>query len=81
MAERIDALVAAQRRLLTDVSHTLRSPLARLSVALGLARQRANPETSHHLDRIEREADRLNTLIGQLLTLARIDSEVDPTFV
>ncbi len=77
MAERIDALVAAQRRLLTDVSHTLRSPLARLSVALGLARQRANPETSQHLDRIEREADRLNTLIGQLLTLARIDSEVD----
>lgn len=77
MAERIDALVAAQRRLLTDVSHALRSPLARLSVALGLARQRANPEASQHLDRIEREADRLNTLIGQLLTLARIDSGVD----
>src|SRR5579872_1060104 len=77
MAERIDALVTAQRQLLADVSHTLRSPLARLGVALGLARQRANPETSEHLDRIEREADRLNGLIGQLLTLARIDSEVD----
>jgi two-component system sensor histidine kinase CpxA len=77
MAERIDALVTAQRQLLADVSHTLRSPLARLGVALELARQRANPETSEHLDRIEREADRLNRLVGQLLTLARIDSEVD----
>jgi signal transduction histidine kinase len=77
MAERLDALVTAHRRLLADVSHTLRSPLARLSVALELARQRANPEISDHLDRIEREADRLNRLIGQLLTLARIDSEVD----
>jgi signal transduction histidine kinase len=77
MAERIDALVAAQRRLLADVSHTLRSPLARLNVALGLARQDANPETSEHLERIEREADNLNRLIGQLLTMARVDSGVD----
>ena len=78
MAQRIDELVMAHRRLLTDVSHTLRSPLARLNVALGLARQRTAPEASQHLDRIGREADRLNTLIGQLLTLARIDSDVDP---
>jgi signal transduction histidine kinase len=78
MAQRIDELVMAHRRLVTDVSHTLRSPLARLNVALGLARQRTAPEASRHLDRIEREADRLNTLIGQLLTLARIDSDVDP---
>jgi signal transduction histidine kinase len=77
MAERIHALVTAQRRLLADVSHELRSPLARLNVALGLARQRAIPETSQHLDRIEREAERLNNLIGQLLALARMESEVD----
>jgi len=77
MAQRIDVLVAAQRRLLGDVSHTLRSPLARLSVALGLAREGAAPETSEHLDRIEREADHLNKLIGQLLTIARVDSGVD----
>ena len=77
MAERIDALVAAQRGLLADVSHTLRSPLARLNVALGLARQDANPGTWEHLDRIEREADYLNQLIGQLLTMARLDSGVD----
>jgi two-component system sensor histidine kinase CpxA len=77
MAERIDDLVTAQRRLLADVSHELRSPLTRLNLALGLARQRANPEVFEHLNRIERETDRLNKLIGQLLSLARIESGVD----
>lgn len=77
MAERIDALVTAQRRLLADVSHELRSPLTRLNLALGLARQRTNPEAMEHLDRIERETERLNKLIGQLLSLARIESGVD----
>jgi signal transduction histidine kinase len=77
MAERIEQLVTAQRRLLADVSHALRSPLARLNVALGLARQRHGPPSSEHLDRIETEAERLNKLIGQLLTMARVDSGVD----
>jgi two-component system, OmpR family, sensor histidine kinase CpxA len=77
MAERIDALVSAQRRLLADVSHELRSPLTRLNLALGLARQRAKPETLEHLDRIELETDRLNKLIGQLLSWAKIESGVD----
>jgi signal transduction histidine kinase len=69
MAERISELLASQRRLLQDVSHELRSPLARLHVALGLAR-RAPGEV--HLDRIELEAERLADLIGQLLTLSRL---------
>jgi two-component system, OmpR family, sensor histidine kinase CpxA len=77
MAQRLDSLVTAQRRLLADVSHTLRSPLARLSVALGLAREGVRPETSKHLDRIELECERLNTLIGQLLTMSRVDSGID----
>jgi two-component system sensor histidine kinase CpxA len=77
MAERIEQLVTAQRVLLADVSHALRSPLARLNLALGLARQRSDPSASEHLDRIERETERLNTLIGQLLTMARVDSGVD----
>ena len=77
MAERIEDLVTAQRILLADVSHALRSPLARLNVALGLARQRGGQSTSEHLDRIELETDRLNRLIGQLLTMARVDSGVD----
>jgi two-component system sensor histidine kinase CpxA len=77
MAERIDALVHAQRRLLADVSHQIRSPLTRLNLALELARQRANVETGEHLERIELETDRMNKLIGQLLMLARVESGVD----
>jgi two-component system sensor histidine kinase CpxA len=69
--------VTAQRHLLADVSHALRSPLARLNVALGLARRGGEPAAAEHLDRIERETERLNTLIGQLLTMARVDSGVD----
>jgi two-component system, OmpR family, sensor histidine kinase CpxA len=74
MAERIEALVAGQKRLLGDVSHELRSPLARLMVALELAKQRPQAEAAELLERIGAEARRLDKLIGQLLTLARIDS-------
>lgn len=78
MAERIEGLVASQRRLLRDVSHELRSPLARLVVALELARSRAGDEAGGALDRIEREAARLEELIGQLLLLERLEAgEVD----
>jgi two-component system sensor histidine kinase CpxA len=77
MAERIEALMEAQSRLLKDVSHELRSPLARLSVALGLARQRATPEAESALDRIELEADRLNQLIQRLLTISRLETGTD----
>jgi signal transduction histidine kinase len=77
MAERIEALVNGQRRLLGDVSHELRSPLARLIVALGLVRQGPPEEAAENLDRIGVEARRLDTLIGQLLTLTRIDSGAD----
>lgn len=73
MAERLETLLNAQSRLLNDISHELRSPLARLSVALGLARQRANVESADMLDRIELEASRLNELIGRILTLARLE--------
>ena len=77
MAERIEILVDSQSRLLKDVSHELRSPLARLSVALGLARQRATPEVEGSLNRIELEADRLNQLIQRLLTISRLESGAD----
>jgi len=78
MASRIEGLVTAQRQLITDISHELRSPLARLNVALGLARQRGDGDTDPNLDRIEREAERLNEMIGQLLTLARLDDRTSP---
>jgi two-component system sensor histidine kinase CpxA len=73
MASRLETLVKAQSRLLNDISHELRSPLARLNVALGLARQRSGPESATMLERIELEAGRLNELIGRLLTLARME--------
>jgi len=78
MAGRIEGLVMAQRQLITDISHELRSPLARLNVALGLARQRGGGDTDPNLDRIEREAERLNEMIGQLLALARLDDRTSP---
>ncbi len=78
MAERIEALITSQRQLISDISHELRSPLARLNVALGLARQRSGAEASPVLDRIEREAERLNEMIGRLLTLARIQTAQEP---
>ena len=74
MAERLEALVGAQRRLLGDVSHELRSPLARLVVALELARGRAGEDAAEPLDRIGREADRLDRLVAQLLLLERLES-------
>src|SRR5690606_29176987 len=73
MADRVQQLVDAQRRLLRDVSHELRSPLARLQLALGIARNR--PENlAETLDRVEHEANRVNDLIRELLTLSRLES-------
>lgn len=75
MAARIETLLAAERRLLGDISHELRSPLARLSVAVELARQSEDPEPS--LNRIQKEAERLNELVGELLQVTR--AEGDPS--
>lgn len=74
MAERIEKLIAAQSRLLKDISHELRSPLARLAVALELARQRSGPDAASALDRISVESNRMNGLIGSLTTIARLES-------
>ena len=73
MAIRLGELLDHQRQLLRDISHELRSPLARLSVALGLARQRTGDAPRDSLDRIEQESERLNAMIGELLILTRLD--------
>jgi signal transduction histidine kinase len=77
MAGHLESMVKAQQRLLGDISHELRSPLARLGVALGLARQRAGESAGSALDRIERESDSLNEMISQLLALTRLESGTD----
>lgn len=72
MAEHIEELLSAQKRMLRDVSHELRSPLARLQVALELARKSVGEQGKVGHDRIEREANRLDELIEQVLSLVRL---------
>ena len=76
MADRIQDLMHSQKVLVRDISHELRSPLARLRLALELARE----DPSHaglQLDRVEHEADRLNAIIGETLTLSLMESSQD----
>jgi two-component system sensor histidine kinase CpxA len=77
MAERIQSVLADHEWLLSTVSHELRSPLTRLSVAAALLRQCPEEEKLEYADRIELETEHLNKLIAQLLTLSRIESGVD----
>ena len=73
MAEHVRTLIASREDLLRAMSHELRSPLARLRVACGLAR-RPQADIIKQLDRIELEAERLDTLIGQMLQLSQLRS-------
>jgi two-component system sensor histidine kinase CpxA len=73
MAGRIETLLTAERRLLLDISHELRSPLARLGVAVELAR--SGDDLNSALNRIQKESDRLNALVGQLLQVTRAEGD------
>jgi signal transduction histidine kinase len=77
MAQKICALINAQQHLLHDVSHELRSPLARIQAAIGLAQQQPEklPAT---LERIERESQRISDLVGELLMLSTLEAGVAP---
>lgn len=75
MAAKIEDSVEAQKRLLRDISHELRSPLTRLGLALELARNLGSSESQDNaFARIELEAERMNTMIGQLLELTRLEN-------
>ena len=74
MTEKLGSLLGAQQKLLRDVSHELRSPLARLQVALGLAEKRIGTDVSPELQRIETEANTLNEMIGKILSLVRLNN-------
>jgi two-component system sensor histidine kinase CpxA len=80
MAERLETVLNSQKRLLADISHELRSPLARMGVALELARARTPEGSNTSLDRIAREAERMNVLIEELLTLARLEARNPEAF-
>jgi two-component system sensor histidine kinase CpxA len=73
MADRIETLLNAERRLLQDVSHEIRSPLARLRFAVELAR--TSPDRDRAMDRIQKEVDRLATLVSELLQVTRAESD------
>jgi len=76
MAARIEELISRQRQLIFDISHELRSPLARLNVALDLAREgKAGDLPFNHM---ESDLVRLNEMIGRLLTIARLDTAAVP---
>ncbi|WP_324699604.1 HAMP domain-containing sensor histidine kinase [Novosphingobium sp. RL4] len=77
MARRLEKLVESRERLMHDVSHELRSPLARLQLAIALARQ-APERFESAMERMEREVDRLDGLVGELLILARVENEENP---
>ncbi|PYS85983.1 MAG: hypothetical protein DMF62_17420 [Acidobacteria bacterium] len=74
MAARIESLIDSQQILTRDISHELRSPLARMNVALELAKKRSTPDATPLLERIENESNRLNEMISRILTLSRLES-------
>jgi len=71
--EELETAIKAQQRLIGDISHEIKSPLARLSVALGLARRVAASNAPKQFDRMEKEIESISTLASELLTLARLD--------
>jgi signal transduction histidine kinase len=75
MGARLQDLIGSQRQLLRDVSHELRSPLARLRVALALAERAGTEERARLWPRLVQECDRLEALISEILVLARVDAE------
>ncbi len=78
MGQRLQDLIKSQRQLLRDVSHELRSPLARLQVALALAERGTEEERQRLWPRLQLECERLDTLINEILTLARLDQVQAP---
>ena len=76
MAERLERLITSERRLLQDVSHELRSPLARLKLATKLAR--TSPDQQSSLDRIDRDLDRMAALMGDILEITRMEGDSAP---
>ena len=75
MAGKIEASIAAQQRLLRDISHELRSPLTRMGIAVELAKQENNGTQTKALQRIELEAQRMNAMIGQILSMTRMETD------
>jgi signal transduction histidine kinase len=73
MADRLERLIVSERRLLSDISHELRSPLARLKFAVKLAR--TSTDTKSALDRVERDIDRITSLVSDIVEISFVESD------
>jgi signal transduction histidine kinase len=73
MAERLQRLIVSERRLLGDISHEIRSPLARLKFAVKLAR--TSSDSNAALDRIERDVDRINTIVADIVEITLVEGD------
>ena len=80
MASRLQTMQQANQRLLQDVSHELRSPLARMSVALEIARKKGPGAVEAEIERLGLESERLESLVNEVLGLLRENSEMAPRF-
>src|SRR5882757_8592910 len=74
MVGRLDVLIQTQKNLLNSVSHELRSPLARINLSLALLKKRSTPESDDIFQRLDRDVARIDLLMGQLLTLSRLEA-------
>jgi signal transduction histidine kinase len=74
MVNRLDSLIQTQKKLLNSVSHELRSPLARINLSLALLRTRFSVDSDDLFQRLDRDVERIDVLMGQLLTLSRLEA-------
>src|SRR5258708_31675583 len=74
MVNRLDSLIQTQKNLLNSVSHELRSPLARINLSLALLKNRFSPDSDELFQRLDRDIERIDLLMGQLLTLSRLEA-------
>jgi signal transduction histidine kinase len=74
MVNRLDSLIQTQKNLLNSVSHELRSPLARINLSLALLRNRFSADSDDLFQRLDRDVERIDLLMGQLLTLSRLEA-------
>jgi two-component system sensor histidine kinase CpxA len=76
MAERVESLISSQKKLLSDISHEIRSPLQRMEVALAILRREAKAEDEPYIDRLELEIYRIDIMVEELMTLTRSDAVI-----
>jgi two-component system sensor histidine kinase CpxA len=79
MVSRLDSLIQTQKKLLNSVSHELRSPLARINISLALLRNRFPADSDDLFQRLDRDVVRIDLLMGQLLTLSRLEARLSPS--